>query len=343
MKRIQSLDIARGFTVLMIAPIHTVMMYSKPAVQHSALGVVSAFIAEGPGAQLFMLVMGISVNFSSRINRRSVFQRAFYLLLAAYTLNGLKFIVPFLFGWMPQNLLSELHLTGQHSSLVFFFFLGDILHFAAIAYLLLYVVYRLKNFRFWSLVFAGMIIFISPAVWDLNTGLTVMDYILQLAGGHPPDVFFPVFPWLVYPLVGLSLGYYLKNHDTTLVLKRAGWSGIILILISLLFPYTKLQGDWLPFYRTEPADTIFHLGFVLIWIAVIQWVSQKVRFNKVFLFLIFCSRNITAIYLVQWILICWGMGWAGYQALGFTATFLYMIGITIITLLIARLYGRDNI
>ena len=68
MQRIQSLDLARGFTVLFMPSVHVVMLYSQPQVQQSLLGDILAFIAEGPGAQLFMLLMGVSFTFSSRIN-----------------------------------------------------------------------------------------------------------------------------------------------------------------------------------------------------------------------------------------------------------------------------------
>ena len=60
MKRITSLDLARGFTVLMIAPIHTVMLFSRLSVRDTLLGKFLAFVAEWHGAQIFMTVMGIS-------------------------------------------------------------------------------------------------------------------------------------------------------------------------------------------------------------------------------------------------------------------------------------------
>jgi hypothetical protein len=343
MKRILSLDVAKGFTVLMIAPVHTVMMYSTPQVQHSWLGLILAFIAEGPGAALFMLLMGVGFNFFAHINKTSVCKRAFYFLLAAYSLNVLKFIVPLVFGFLPQNLLQELNLHNKTQAVKFFLLLGDILHFAALAYPVLFFFYRTRNYQYWSLFIAIAMVFLSPWSWDLKTNLIVPDYLLQLVGGHPPKVFFPLFPWLVYPLAGLSIGYYLRQYDTSLVLNRTGICGVAIIIISLLFPFTKPQGDWLPFYRTAPADTLFHLGFVLVWIAVIHWLTQKVPPNPVFRFLAFCSRNITPIYLVQWVLVCWIMGGTGYQTLGFTATFIFICIITITTLTLVRFYGKKNI
>ncbi len=335
MQRIQSIDIARGFTVLVMPSIHTVMIYSLPSVQQSFLGNALAFIAEGPGAQLFMFVMGVSFTLSSHINIKSVFQRAGFLLIMAYTLNIVKFIVPLSLGWMPQNLLAELHLHDKHSASFFFLLLGDILHFAAIAYLVLFFVIRLKQFQYWSLLLAVAVIFLSPFVWDLHTGIASLDYILQLAGGHPPNVFFPLFPWLIYPLAGLSFGYFLHQFEKRRVFAVAGWIGFILCFITTLLPATQTKTAWLPFYRTGPVDTFFHFGFVLVWLAITNWISLKIPVNPFFKLLIFCSKNITSIYLIQWILVLWFIWFTGYQTVGFSQSLFWMLMITIATLLLS--------
>lgn len=342
MQRIQSLDLARGFTVLIMPSVHVVMLYSRPEVQQSLLGDSLAFIAEGPGAQLFMLVMGIGVTFSSYVNKQSVFKRTFYFLFAAYILNFLKFIIPLLFGCMPQNLLQELQLHNDQMAIPFFILLGDILHFTAISYPILFLVYRLKYYPFWSLVFAIASMILSPLLWDMKIGFGLGDYFLQLVGGHPPYVFFPVFPWLAYPLIGLSLGYFMKEYDITFILKKAGWVGAIVMFVSCLFPATETQTEWLPFYRTKPADTLFHSGFVLTWVALVHWLSQKIRNNYFFLLLTFCSKNITSIYIIQWVVICWGMAYAGYLVQDFRSTFLFMGGITVLTLFLTQVlnYAR---
>ena len=186
--------------------------------------------------------------------------------------------------------------------------------------------------------------FLSPFVWDIKTGFSFSDYILQLLGDHPPQAFFPVFPWLVYPLLGLSLGYFLRLYDSTSVMKKAGWGGAIIMFVSCLFPPTKPQSEWLPFYRTGPVDTLFHSGFVFTWLAIFHWLSRKIRSNQFFYLLIFCSKNITAIYIIQWILIFWCIGISGYLTQAFPRTFCWMIGITVSTLLLTQLinYARKH-
>lgn len=336
MQRIQSFDLARGFTVLCMPMIHVVMLYSTIPVQQSLLGYILGFIAEGPGAQLFMLLMGVSFTFSNRISKQYVFKRAFVLLFAAYGLNVFKFIVPLGLKLMPENLLAELQLQNDFKAVRFFLLIGDILHFAAIANLILFLVCKLKHYPYWSLIIAIAVIWLSPNVWDRKTGVVAIDQIITLFNGHPPQTFFPVFPWLVYPLCGLMIGYLLKQNNTGYVLKKAGIAGIAIMMISFCFPPTPPPKDWLPFYRAEPADTLFHLGFVLMWLAIFHWLSTKIPANPIFRLLSFCSRHITAIYIIQWVLICWCMAFTGYMQLNMIQTIGWMVAITLVTLLVTQ-------
>lgn len=342
MQRIQSFDLARGFTVLIMPMIHVVMLYSQPEVQQSLLGDILGFIAEGPGAQLFMLLMGVGFTISKRISKKQVLQRALSLLAAGYTLNFLKFIVPFGLGLIPENLLQELQLKNDFSAVKFFLLIGDILHFAGLAYLMLFLVYKLKYYPYWSFTIATAIMILSPMIWDLETGIPVIDHFLILFNGHPPQAFFPVFPWLVYPLIGLTLGYLVKHNNINDLLRKTGITGFAIIIISCVFPPSVKTPEWLPFYRTAPADTLFHLGFVLVWLALFHWLNKKIPANFFFRLLTFCSRQITAIYIIQWVLICWCMAFTGYLQLNFIQTISWMAGITIITLILTYGITKSN-
>lgn len=357
--RIISFDLARGFTVLIMPSIHVCMFYSTIPVQQSLLGDILGFIAEGPGAQLFMLLMGVF--FALQLKPLStaagggrqkkwfsqmtspVFKRALLLFIAAYALNILKFIIPLGLGLLPENLLMELQLKNDFTSVTFFLLIGDILHFAAIAYIILFILTRTRYYPYISLALAIAILFFSPYIWDVKTNIAFVDQLLNLFNGHPPQTFFPVFPWLVYPLIGLTLGYLLKQVNNNYLLKKTGISGIGIMIISFCFPDTShLTTDYLPFYRTEPADTLFHVGFVLVWLSIFHWLSKKIPPNHLFRLITFCSKNITSIYIIQWILICWCMAFTGYLQLNMTQTICWMTGITSITLLLTHALKKST-
>lgn len=329
MPRIISLDLAKGFTVFIMPAVHVLLLYGNPSTHSSLTGKLLAFLAEGPGAPLFMLLMGSSFVLSSRISKRTILQRALILFIAAYLLNFFKFVVPLVAGTLPANLLQELGLANDPSAALFFFLIGDILHFAAISLPIMLLVYQLKHYAYWCVIIAIAIMLLSPYVWDVKTEFVFVNQLFSLFGGHPPAVFFPVFPWIVYPLAGLSLGYFLKHYPTTIVLKKAGVIGTALVIFSIGLPADTGS----TFYRTKYADTLFHLGFVLVWMTGIQWLSQRFKVNYFSKLLIFCSKQITLIYITQWVVIFWCLTFTGYQQLDLSTASCWMLGITLFTLL----------
>lgn len=326
MKHIISFEIARGFTILFMPAIHVAMLYSEPGISQTLLGHFLTFIAEGPGAQLFMLLMGVYFKPAGAL------KRAFKLLLLGYSLNLFKFVIPYWLGVLPGELTAELQATGIKDLAIFFFGIGDILHFASIAIVVLCILHQLKFYPFIAAALSIFIIFLSPLLWDETTGINVLDYFAGLFNGHPPAVFFPVFPWLAYPLAGLTLGYFLRREEASRVIKVSGSLGILLLVISLGLPATLVLDPWPGFYRTRPADSFFHLGLVLTWLALFHWLTGKVRSNPFFDLLRFCSRHITAIYIIQWLLICWCLPVTGYGELNQGYSLVWMLGITALTL-----------
>ena len=300
-----------------------------------------AFIAEGPGAQLFMLLMGVFFALSSKNNFVAICKRTFYLFVAAYLLNLFKFIIPNFFGWLPQSLLNDLSIVTNRNEYMQLLLIGDILHFAAIATLILFVVSCLPYAQFVSLVLASLVCLLSPFTWDLHSSYYLLDYLLQLSGGGPPQVFFPLFPWLVYPLVGFSLGILIKksaHHDYAFWLCRdLGW---ILIIAGNMAKYISVSNPVTPFYRTYYDDTMIHLGIVLITLSVWEWISENVKPNHFFDVLTYMSRNITSIYIIQWIIICWLLRLFGYHELGFITTLFAVILTSSLTISISFFFKK---
>jgi uncharacterized membrane protein len=342
MQRIKSLDLARGFTVLMIAPIHTVMLYSKLYVHDTLLGKFLAFVAEWHGAQIFMLLMGISFAFSSKHTFESVCKRSFYLLLIAYSLNIFKFVIPHVLGWLPENLLAEIQIQKGITGYLQLFLIGDILHFAAIATLILYFVYLLPRNHEFAIIFAGFVCFFASLFWDANSDNIFINYLLQLTTGSPPHVFFPLFPWLTYPVIGLALGYFFKtdNHQHVFwFIRDLGWILIASRILLISIPVNTLPSA---FYRTGSLDTIFHIGVVLVALSCWDWVSNNVKQNHFFRLLTYLSENITQVYIIQWILICWLFPFFGYQTLGLFSSLCTIILNSFLTLAISFLWGNRS-
>src|SRR5690349_21685201 len=127
MNRIKSLDVARGFTVFIMPAVHTVMLYSQPGVHASWLGHVLAFLAEGPGAQLFMFLLGFSIVLSKPKTARQIMTRMVGLFCMGYVLNVLRMVIPYSVGILPEALVHDYVVYRQTPMFVSLALTGDIL------------------------------------------------------------------------------------------------------------------------------------------------------------------------------------------------------------------------
>jgi uncharacterized membrane protein len=334
MQRIKSLDLARGCTVLCIPAVHSILLYSQPSVRDTLPGQLLRFIAEGPGAQLFMTYMGISVTLSGKLSWSAVLKRSALFLLAGYGLNVLKFLVPLKLGLLPAAFRTDLGITNPCTAGETVFLLGDILHFAALALPVTYGICRLRHCWVYAIVTAAFVGVFAPYFWDHASCSPVANYIAVLVGGQPPAVFFPLFPWLTYPLVGLAVGYWLNRNPPDRFL-FIGLTGIAMILFGEIAGYYGSPSTG--FYRTRPAETAIHVGIVLIWLWICEGLAVYVKSNAFYRLLQFASRHITLIYFIQWPLICWLLPLFGYHELAGWASFNVAVSMTLLTLFLSLL------
>lgn len=334
MERIKSLDLARGFTVLFIAPIHTVMLYSKGEVYTTALGYFLTFIAEGPGAQLFMVLMGMYIAFKPVVDSNEVLKRSVLIVIAGYALNVFKFVIPLCLGWIPEAMQQDLMIQDNFDGMLQLFFLGDILHFAAIALLVTHWLRRKQHYANNALALGATVVIISPFFWDAHSNNGTINYILQLIGGPPPHVFFPLLPWLFYPLLGLVIGDAFKRNHGTVYPQLLKW-GIGWVLFGVIAHYIAGEHFNTSFYRTYSWDTIGHAGIVLAILWLWEQLHKYIMPNSFFNLLIYYSKNITQVYISQWILIIWLLPCFGYRELDYVKTIIAIILTSSITLLIS--------
>jgi len=161
-------------------------------------------------------------------------------------------------------------------------------------------------------------------VWDAHSTSPLFNYLLQLATGQPPRTFFPDFPWLAYPLVGLTVGHLLKR-DGPASFEYIGCWGFALVGLDIIFDWLYPKIPLTSFYRPYPVDTACHIGIVLLALYGWDLLYRYVRPNHFFRVLTYSSKNITQIYLIQWVLISLFLPLVGYQTLGLTAIVLVIV------------------
>ena len=337
--RILAIDLARGLSVLMVIIVHSLWIYGDISTQtESWLGAVVHFI--GKGTPMFLIAMGISFILSRNQSIILSTKRAFYILLVGYLMNFLKFVVPVLMGTVPDNFIEAYGWTAPATidNMIFMLGTGDILQLAGISLLAMGIINKFSRNKYVPLVLALCIALLTKEVHGVRVGIIGIDYFLDLLWGAEWNVYFAVFPWFSFILIGMFFGMLYKegSQSNFYLFKRMLFVGLLLLTIGGGLCFYNFEYHFGDYFHLGPGGTLYLAGFnlVLLWLSHI--LVSKVQENQIFKFLYYCSKRVTTIYFVQWVLICWGMGILGYQQFSVIGVLLLIHLFVALTLLVQR-------
>jgi len=277
MRRLASIDILRAFSILFMVQIHFVENLSQGEPPW-IVWTTSKFLGALP-APTFSFLLGMSLylwvqkkeaqGWSETNIAKSVVRRGLFLFVAGLALA--------FFVWLPK-----------------WIFLWDILTFLGAATVILCFCRKLSAGKF--LVLGLFVVFVSPYL------RTVTNYVSHWLGGYyayeftMSDVvfgfllhgYFPVLPWLVFPLMGFGVGKLLvfDSESKPIVGRRILAIGVgfaSLAWLSMLFGspvLTRRSADsWVFSY---PATTSFIATMVAVSCLSFWILNRKVDSSKVF-------------------------------------------------------------
>ncbi|HEV8489470.1 MAG TPA: heparan-alpha-glucosaminide N-acetyltransferase domain-containing protein [Candidatus Limnocylindrales bacterium] len=327
--RIRAFDLARGLAIVFMVMVHVLGHYGNDASWASPLGQAVIFLGGPTAAPVFMFLMGASLAFSRRASTVGIARRGLWLLFLAYTLHVLRGALPATLG-LASGYVTEADIwpytPGTLLTLV------DIHQMAGLALLViagLTVLFTLSGGPALRAVLVGLAVvvgLVSPLLWGTTTGIGPVDLGLALLWGTEWNVFFPLFPWLVYPLVGFAYGRTLVGQpDRRRFVRRMGIVGVVIMLagvavIAVLHPAIGVEDYW----RQRPGVLLAILGLVLGWLALADVVVARVRSNPVFDRFYGWSARVTSMYCIHWILIGWGVALVGHRDLELPAVLVAM-------------------
>lgn len=315
--RLRAFDLARGLAIVFMVMVHVLGHYGNEASWASPLGGVVIFLGGPTAAPVFMFLMGASLALSRRSSATGIARRGIWLLTLAYTLNVLRGVLPASLGlgtgfvteadiwpYTPLNLLTlvDIHQMAGLALLVIAALVAARISAPALSVVLVGL--------------AALVALVSPSLWGATTGGPI-DVLLALLWGTDWNVFFPLFPWIVYPLVGFAFGRVLiEQPDRRRFVRRMGVVGVVVMLvgvatIALVHPAIGIESYW----RQPPGVLLAILGLVLAWLALADVVVARVPPNRAFDQLYGWSRRVTSMYCIHWILIGWGVGLVGHRDL----------------------------
>ena len=331
-----ALDIMKAFAVFFMFLGHIVIMYGTPEVIGSTAITWIAFWAEGIGAPAFIFSMGLTVVLSSPKTPAQIWSRGLTLIVTGYVLNFLKFFPAItLFGVFPEALFAETGRLNNTEGLLSFIFIADILQFAGIAYIFCAFLFRYtRNYQIWALLLVIPLLGLAPYLYQEQyaTG----NYFLQLFYGQNFQVYFPIFPWMAFPLLGMTAGYFIRNYSNlkgTMLI----FSGVGLVLLTIGFLLIKVDpaGQFgTDYYHRKHGALVMYCGQLLSFLSLLYFISPYLTAGMA-KGIRFCSRNVTRIYILQWILIYWGWAFTPYHSLPGRLVVPYLILFIALTMLLS--------
>ncbi|WBW96359.1 hypothetical protein [Oceanirhabdus sp. W0125-5] len=169
--------------------------------------------------------------------------------------------------------------------------------------------------------------------------MKIIEWIFGHLWGAGDEVYFPIFGWLFYPLIGMIFGVCMKVWaDIQKLYKLFCKIGVTLMCVGGIICITDFEFHIGDYFRSGPGSMIWIIGFVFVWLGISYKITQDIRENKIFNIIYFWSKEITTIYFIQWILIMWGSVILGHNKFGIFSTILIMILMVMVSHLLTKLY-----
>ncbi len=293
--RIYYLDFVRGLAIFFMVMQHTMIMHEKTGGEvNTLLGGIFILLGTAPAAPVFMLIMGAFIMKSNKTMKEGIV-RGIRLFIFGYVLNVFRFTIPLLISGTSPFL-------GKES--LSLLFEVDIFQLAGLSLIAASLIRRFASNRYVYPILILLILFISPYLWGHYSSIPLFTPFW----GIESFVSFPFFPWVIYPLLGMYLSKYIL--DKTLI--ETMWIkffvfGLIILTVGILLFNKFPTGDY---YRSGLGVHLTIIGFVFLWLLISYQFVEKSGLSKqnfILRLLVFWSKNVSVIYIIQWILFGWSI------------------------------------
>lgn len=288
-------DIAKGIAVIFMIQVHLTELFATTDFFSSFIGRLSLFFGGPPAAPVFMIIMGYFALKSNK-NLIQMLIRGFSLILLGLFLNTL----------LNANALIHIAFFGLEINPLHLIFGVDILFLAGFSIVVI-AFFKKTPLQYWFVYFfIAIIIALSSDLIPIPEYGGYKQFLMAFVFGNVFWSYFPLIPWLAYPLLGCAFALlentsYYRNFN-----KR--FSVVFYIVAFILLSATAFIA--IPKIVSLPA--YYHHGvflfmwisiFVALWIMLIKKIAS-LKFLRIPLgYLSWTGKNVTLFYFIQWIII----------------------------------------
>lgn len=296
MKRLPLPDLLKGLAALFMVMIHITELFIDAAGRESFLGKLTLFLGGPFAAVVFMVVMGYFIAVNKKTPKQNIL-RGIKIFLLGFLLNiGLNF-----------HLLIKIKFAGWPYDPLQYILGVDILFLAGLSMIILTGLKSLKKGQEpLALILLLSVIMLSGF---MNERLLVTHhyYLLPFIAGNYSWSYFPLFPWLAYPLAGFIFAQHQERIRLFFGTQKVASTLVIAAIAALVLWFFK-QGIrttiHLPtYYHHTFSYALWALGLTILWILILQVVLKFYPETRVGNFFCRIGKNITLFYVIQWLII----------------------------------------
>lgn len=287
-------DLMKGIAVVAMVQVHIMEQLVRPEIAQGPAGEISLFLGGPFAAPVFMAVMGYFAAASSRGPWHKAI-RGIKLILLGFVLNvGLNF-----------SLLYHIFSHRIDADPLPYLLGVDILFLAGAGLIFIGIMeMALRKRAAAALALAILLPVLTPWINDLQLG---NPYLKAFISGSAPWSYFPVFPWLAYPLLGYSWGkvkseqpgFYARIQQH---LSAARISALVILLL-LAVPAFREITDLPAYYHHAILLFTWNAGFLVLWPFVCRTLEEHAGSSNMMRYLKWLGAHVTVVYVVQWLII----------------------------------------
>ena len=333
MKRFPLPDLLKGLAAFLMVQVHITELFIVQAGQDCLAGRISLFLGGPFAAIVFMIVMGYFIAKNKKTPGSNM-------------LRGIRiFILGFLLNiGLNLNLLLKIQFSGWQFDPLKYIFGVDILFLAGLSIIILACLKFLGKAQIWT---AFILFFVVLGLSDYLNGICFAlnhYYLLPFVAGNYTWSYFPLFPWLAYPLLGFIFAYteekikqFSMDHNTITYIFTLSVAILVIVFFHQGFNITI---DLPAYYHHTFNYAIWAIGLTILWILLL-YILMSIPDNIIFRFLCWIGSNITTFFIFQW-LILGNISTAIFQTQNMTRFPFYFVGISTLTVFLTYLYTSSQ-
>lgn len=294
-------DFLRGLAIILMVQVHITELLLHFEPKYQLFERWSYFFGGIPAAPVFVLLMGYFQDKSTSNLKKEILRgiSIFFLGLILNILMNLSLIYQYFFNDLDIN--------------IFHYLFGvDILIFAGMSYIILAFLRRIIKKNYLFVVIILVVFLINYASNKIVVESDIFIYLLSLVFRISDWSYFPLIPWIAYPLIGILLNRT-KVFEKFIAYKFSKFFWIIYFIVLILtIEYGLNSSQNLDYYYKMNFEFFLYSLIILLgWIKFTNTIFEKFSDSLLVDFLKWFGRNVTSVYVFQWIII------------GNTATYLY--------------------